>query len=69
MTTAKAARARAKTPPAARLERKITAITIAMLHFDQELTTRLARRPGGIDVVSDGKTVFRLVVPGSPLSL
>lgn len=53
---------------ASRLERKITAITLAVLEFDQELVMRLARRPGGIDVVHNDKVAFRLVVPGTQLS-
>ena len=50
-----------------KLERKITAITIAVLQFDQDLVMRLARRRGGVDVVSNGKVAFRLVVPSTTL--
>jgi len=45
----------------------ITAITIAVLQFDPDLAMKLARRRGGIDVVSDGRVVFRLWIPSTPL--
>lgn len=46
---------------------KITAITIAVLRHDPALTSRLAQRPGGIDVWSDGRVAFRLWVPHTKL--
>lgn len=46
---------------------KITAITIAVLRFDPDLATKLARRRGGIDVVSDGRVAFRMSIPSTPL--
>lgn len=46
---------------------EITAITIAVMRFDHDLVAKLARRRGGIDVVSDGRVVFRLSIPSSPL--
>lgn len=50
------------------MERKITAITIAVLQFDQDLALRLAKRPSGVDVVHGGKVAFRLVVPSTRLA-
>jgi hypothetical protein len=47
--------------------RNVEAITIAVLHFDPDLTMQLARRPGGVNVVSDGRVAFRLVLPSRPL--
>lgn len=56
-----------RTRNASKMERKITAITIGVLQFDQDLAMRLARRPGGIDVVYGDKVAFRLVVPSTTL--
>jgi hypothetical protein len=46
----------------------ITAITLATLRFDPALATKLARRRNGVDVWSDGRVAFRLVIPSKPLT-
>jgi hypothetical protein len=50
-----------------RSAKKPTAITLSMLKYDPDLTSALARREGGIDVISDGHVAFRLWIPHKPL--
>ena len=49
------------------MKRMIAAITLATLRHDPALATQLARRPRGIDVVSDGRVAFRLWIPSTAL--
>lgn len=43
------------------------AITLAVLKYDPDLAAKLARRRGGVDVISEGRVAFRLWIPHEPL--
>ncbi len=48
--------------------RRIRTIKLDDLNANPERTGRAARQPGGVQVVdADGRHIFRLVIPCSPL--